>query len=229
MTQHTLPRVNEQANAVRNVAALPYRDLLDGEIVRSALVEENLKFRVRRYSPLVTLWTFLTQVLDSDHSCRKAVSSLGAFLVSQGQPAVSPDTSNYCKARKRLPLSFIARLVRKIGELLEKKASSAWLWQGRSVYMVDGSTASMPDTPANQRAYPQPVSQKLHVGFPLARFVAIISLATGAVLDVALGPCLGKRTGETSLLRTLGKADESGLDCAWRSVFRLVFRNRWVA
>jgi hypothetical protein len=201
--QHIFPRVDEQANALRDAAILPYRDLLDGEIVGAALLEEKLRFRVRMYTPLVTLWTFLTQILDTDHSCRKAVSSLTAFLVSQGQPAASPDTSNYCKARKRLPLSFIVRLVRKIGELLEEKASSAWLWKGRSVHMVDGSTASMPDTPANQRAYPQPVSQKPGVGFPLARFVAIISLATGAVLDVALGPCLGKRTGETSLLRTL--------------------------
>jgi putative transposase len=210
VTQHIFPRVDEQANALRNAATLPYHDLLDGEFVRSALAEEKLKFRVRTYTPLVTLWTFLTQVLDSDHSCRKAVSSLNAFLVSQAQPAVSPDTSNYCKARKRLPLSFVIRLVRKIGELLEKKASSAWLWNGRSVHMVDGSTASMPDTPANQRVYPQPVSQKPSVGFPLARFVAIISLATGAVLDVALGPCLGKRTGETSLLRTLVKRMKAG-------------------
>jgi Transposase DDE domain len=208
--QHIFPRVDEQANALRDAAILPYRDLLDGEIVRVALLEEKLKFRVRMYTPLVTLWTFLTQVLDPDHSCRKAVSSLTAFLVSQGQPAASPDTSNYCKARKRLPLSFIVRLVRKIGELLEEKASSAWLWKGRSVHMVDGSTASMPDTPANQRAYPQPVSQKPGVGFPLARFVAIISLATGAVLDVALGPCLGKRTGETSLLRTLLRRMKKG-------------------
>ena len=210
MTQHIFPRVDEQANALRNADSLPYRDLLDGEIVRSALAEEKLKFRVRTYTPLVTLWTFLTQVLDSDHSCRKAVSSLRAFLVSQGQPAVSPDTSNYCKARKRLPLSFIVRLVRKIGELLEEKASSAWLWKGRSVHMVDGSSASMPDTPANQRAYPQPVSQKPGVGFPLARFVAIISLATGAVRDLALGPCIGKRTGETSLLRTLVRRMKAG-------------------
>jgi putative transposase len=208
--QHIFPRVDEQANALRDAAVLPYRDLLDGEIVRAALLEEKLKFRVRMYTPLVTLWTFLTQVLDADHSCRKAVSSLTAFLVSQGQPAASPDTSNYCKARKRLPLSFIVRLVRKIGELLEQKASSAWLWKGRSVHMVDGSTASMLDTPANQRAYPQPVSQKPSVGFPLARFVAIISLATGAVLDVALGPCLGKRTGETSLLRTLLRRMKKG-------------------
>ena len=210
MKQHIFPRVDEQANALRDAAILPYRDLLDGEIVRAALLEEKLKFRVRMYTPLVTLWTFLTQVLDPDHSCRKAVSSLTAFLVSEGQPAASPDTSNYCKARKRLPLSFIVRLVRKIGELLEEKASSAWLWKGRSVHMVDGSTASMPDTPANQRAYPQPVSQKPGVGFPLARFVAIISLATGAVLDVALGPCFGKRTGETSLLRTLLRRMKKG-------------------
>jgi hypothetical protein len=102
------------------------------------------------------------------------------------------------------------QLVRKIGELLEWKASSAWLWKGCSVYMVDGSTASMPETPANQQVYPQPVSQKLHVGFPLARFVALISLATGAVLDVALGPCLGKRTGETSLLRNLVQRMKAG-------------------
>jgi len=107
VTQLIFPRVDEQANALRNAATLPYRDLLDDEIVRSALEEENLKFRVRTYTPLVTLWTFLTQVLDPDHSCRKAVSSLTAFLVSEGQSAISPDTSNYCKARKRLPLSFI--------------------------------------------------------------------------------------------------------------------------
>jgi len=69
--------------------------------------------------------------------------------------------------------------------------------------MVDGSTASMPDTPANQAAYPQSRSQKPGLGFPLARFVAIISLATGAVVDLAIGPYKGKQTGETSLLRAL--------------------------
>jgi hypothetical protein len=129
VTQPIFPQVDEQANALRNAATLPYRDLLDGEVVRSAL-KENLKFRVRTYTPLVTLWTFLTQVHDPDHSCRKAVSSLTAFLVSQGQSAISPDRFDYCKARKHLPLTFIVRLVRKIGELLEVKASSAWLWKG---------------------------------------------------------------------------------------------------
>jgi hypothetical protein len=128
-----------------------------------------------------------------------------AFLVSQGQPSVSADTGNYCKARKRLPLSFIMRLVHKTGQVLQEKASPAWLWKGHTVILVDGSTVSMPDTPANQEAYPQPRTQKPGLGFPIARFVAIICLATGAVLDLAIGPYKGKRSGETSLLRTLLK------------------------
>lgn len=78
------------------------------------------------------------------------------------------------------------------------------------MYLVDGSAVSMPDTPANQRAYPQLRSQKPGLGFPLARFVAIIGLATGAVLDLAIGPCKGKRTGETSLFRTLMQRIKAG-------------------
>jgi Transposase DDE domain len=203
VAQDTLNRANEQANAFRNAETLPYNDLLDGALVEAALAEEKLEFRMRIYTPVVTLWTFLTQAIDRDQSCRQAVSRLIAFLVSQGQPAVSPDTGNYCKARKRLPLSFIIRLVRWVGDALRQKASPTWLWKGRRVFLVDGSTASMPDTPSNQKAFPQPRSQKPGLGFPIARYLGIICLATGAVLDVALGPYKGKKSGETSLLRTL--------------------------
>ncbi len=203
MAQPILSQVKEQANTLRNAEILPYQDLLDGDLVESALAEEEVKFRVRTYTPLITLWTFLTQILDPDHSCRKAVSSLIAFLVCRGEAVVSPDTGNYCKARKRLPLSLIVRLARQTGQVLHQKAPSSWLWKGRPVLLVDGSTASMPDTPANQKAYPQSRSQKPGLGFPLARFVAIICLSTGAVLDLAIGASKGKRTGETSLLRAL--------------------------
>ena len=210
MEKDILPEVEVQAKALRELDVLPYHDLIDGQLVEAALKEENLRFRVRIYTPLVTLWSFMTQVLDADHSCRKAVRSLTAFLVSEGQPAICADTSDYCKARKRLPLSFIVRLVRKLGELLDGKASGEWLWNGREVHMVDGSSASMPDTPANQRAFPQPAGQKPGVGFPFARFVTIVSLATGALRDLAIGPCKGKRTGETSLLRNLVRRMKAG-------------------
>ena len=58
-----------------------------------------------------------------------------------------------------------------------------------------------PDTPENQAESPPSRSQKPGVGWPLARGLAILSLATAAVWDVAVGPSSGQETGETALLR----------------------------
>ena len=126
-----------------------------------------------------------------------------AERVAQGEPPCSSNTKSYCNARLRLPISFVRRLVRETGKLLHLKSEEGWKWKGRSVKLVDGTTVSMPDTPENQKMYPQPESQKEGVGFPIARLVAIISLSCGAVLDMAIGPYKGKETGEHALLRQI--------------------------
>jgi hypothetical protein len=100
--------------------------------------------------------------------------------------------------------------VHRTAQEIEAGAPEAWLWKGRPVSLVDGSTASMPDTPANQRAFPQPRSQKAGLGFPIVRVVALISLATGVVRDLALGPYQGKETGETALFRALWDRLQAG-------------------
>lgn len=69
--------------------------------------------------------------------------------------------------------------------------------------MFDGTTISMPDTPENQAAYPQPTSQTLGVGFPLARVAAVFSLTCGAIVDLAIAAYSGKGQGEVTLLRHL--------------------------
>jgi hypothetical protein len=76
--------------------------------------------------------------------------------------------------------------------------------------VADGTICSMPDTPENQKQWPQPGTQKPGLGFPLVRLVAVLSLNCSAVLDVAIGPCQGKQTGETALLRTLLGSLEKG-------------------
>ena len=82
-------------------------------------------------------------------------------------------------------------------------APAHWRWRGRAVKIVAGSTLSMPDTPANQKVYPQANTQKPGLGFPILRFVVLLSLAVGTVLNATYAPYQGKRTGETALLRQL--------------------------
>jgi Transposase DDE domain len=189
---------------------LPFADLLPDDQVEQALRDEYVPFRRRLYSPLVTLWVFLSQVLDPDHSCGAAVSRFLAWRAARGLAPCSNDTGAYCKARSRLPEAVLARLARQAGQRPQDEAPKGWRWDGRTVKVVDGTTVSMPDTPANQREYPQSRSQKPGVGFPVARLVVPFSLAVGTALDCALGSCRGKRTGETSLFATLGHDLEGG-------------------
>jgi len=67
--------------------------------------------------------------------------------------------------------------------------------------LVDGYTITLPDTEENQKEFPQPKSQKPGVGLPIARCCAVLSLATAALHDLAIGPYAGKETGENALLR----------------------------
>ena len=162
------------------------------------------------YTPWLTFWAFFWQVLSPDRSCRAALKRLAAWMARRGQKLDDEDTGPYCKARARLPESVLHRLMRLAGRQPHQEAAEDWRWCGRRVKVVDGSTAIMPDTAANQKAYPQSPSQKPGLGFPIARFVVIFCLATGSVLEAAIGKYQGKQTGENALFRSLWDELEPG-------------------
>jgi hypothetical protein len=99
----------------------------------------------RIFSPLVTLWVFLGQVLSADSSCRAAVARLIAHLVSQEQRPCSAKTGAYCEARKRLPEKFFSTVACSVGRTLDAQADHRWLWKVRRVYVFDGTTVTMPN------------------------------------------------------------------------------------
>jgi hypothetical protein len=207
---------------------LPFTDVLSEDLVAQALKAINVFWVDRIYSPIVTLWVFLGQVLSADHSCRAAVSRLVAHRVGRGQSPCSAETGAYCQARKRLPEQFFSGVARRTGRALDDAADPRWLWKRRRVYVYDGSAVSMPDTPENQREYPQPGTQKPGLGFPLARIAAVFSLACGAVLDLGICRYAGKGQSELGLLRALWNLFRPGdvvladrLMCAWTEMVML--------
>jgi hypothetical protein len=189
---------------------LAFAEVLPAERIETALREEGATWRDCVYTPLLTLWAFLGQVISPDGSCRAAVMRVLAWLVSRGERPCTPETDPYCKARQRLPESLFVRLVRETGRALHQAALADWRWQGRTVKIADGTTVSMPDTEENQAEYPQLATQQPGVGFPIARLVVVFCLACGTVIDAALGRYQGKKTGENALLRTLADAFEPG-------------------
>ncbi len=170
---------------------LPIRDALPAAAIEAVLRSEGLTYRRCLLDPVVTIWAFLSQVLDTDRSCRKALSRVWAYLAdSLPVPLVETDSvadsGAYCKARQRLSEGVIHRLYTQVANTLEAKVAPERLWCGRPVQLVDGTTLLMPDTPENQAAYPQHPNQKEGCGFPLAKMVALFSLSTGALTEAIL-------------------------------------------
>lgn len=183
-----------------NLMGLPFQNILPAEEIGQAIKEEGITFRERIFSPCVTLWAFVAQVLDADHSCRKALSRVIAYSTQIGLTIPSPFTGGYCRARMRLAEGLLHRLMCWVGFSLEEKAKGENLWCGRHVKIADGSTVSMPDTPENQKEYPQHRNQAKGCGFPIARVVALLSAVTGAIWDLAFSSI---HVGENPLFRNL--------------------------
>ena len=162
------------------------------------------------YTPAVTVWIFLSQCFSEDHSCSEAVLRLIAWRLASGRRSCSADTGAYCTARANLPEEALHALVRETGKQSEDESPESWLWHGRKVRVVDGSTVTMPDTAANQAVYPQQKTQKAGCGFPIARILVIFSLSVGTVLETAIGQYQGKQTGENSLFRKLYEVLDEG-------------------
>ncbi len=182
---------------------LPFCEVLSESSIQGVLDDHQVEFRDRVFTPQVTIWGFLSQVLNEDHSCRDAVSRIIAHRATQGTSVCSPNTASYCKARSRLLTSVLSTLATRTAQELLTSTTDQWKWNDRSVFIVDGSSVSMPDTPENQEVYPQPPNQKPGLGFPLARIAVLLSLATGACHDLAIAPYQGKGTGETNLFRRM--------------------------
>jgi hypothetical protein len=182
---------------------LPFADVLTEARIHDALDEHGVADRDGVFTPITTIWGFLSQVLSDDHSCRDAVARIIAHRAASGLEACSPNTASYCNARARIPTAVLRTLARRTARELQDGAADEWKWNGRDVFIADGSHVSMPDTPENQASYPQPVVQQPGLGFPLARVTVLLSLATGACHDLAIAPYAGKGTGETTLLRQM--------------------------
>jgi hypothetical protein len=109
------PRVRPEELVLRQfaqAAGLPFAEVLSTSQLEQVLFDCQVDYRERIFTPLVTVATFLTQVLDSDHSMRQAVARLIAYRASLQLPACSPGNRAYSKARQRLPDSFTMRELR---------------------------------------------------------------------------------------------------------------------
>ena len=186
---------------------LPFANVLTEDRIHRVFSKHHGLFG-DTYTTAIVLWAFMSQVLrdGKEAACQSAVSRISSHLQAITGVGVDPDTRDYCRSRAKLPEQALRALAGDVARGCEEGIEAKYLFKGRHAKLIDGSSFTMPDTAKNQAGYPQNSAQKPGIGFPIARFVVVVSLATACVIDAAIGKYAGKQTGETALLRNL-------LDC----------------
>lgn len=187
----------------KNTDATHFLNVLSNKGLVETIKKNTPEHRERIYTPLKTLSMFLAQTLNEDRSCSKAVNDMIIQCQShQGHISnISPNTGGYCLARQKIPLSLLTDLTMEIGDLVNKELPCQWCWNNRRVCLIDGTSLTMPDTEENQLVFPQQGAQKPGLGFPICRLLTVSCLASGVILNAAIGPFKGKGSDEQSLLR----------------------------
>jgi len=194
----------------KNSSSYSFFNLLTSDALLDKVEELLPEHRERLYPPTETLSMFLAQAMSADRSCQNIVNQATLHRLVGGLAARSTHTGGYCRARQRLPLAMIAHLTQHLGNQIDEQLPSEWRWQGRRVRIIDGTTVTMPDTAANQATFPQQRGQEVGLGFPICRIVGITCLASGTLLNAAIGRFNGKGGDEQTLLRTIQETFEPG-------------------
>src|ERR1039457_2513061 len=147
--------------------------------------------RERIFTPKLTFFAFLDQVLDPESSCRSALDQILAYYQSLAQyPHIAKDTSAYCQARARWTCDELVAIRRALarGPDIHGDTLLPGIPGQHSLKVIDGTCFNLPDTGANRELCPQSDDQEPGCGFPLVRLVGVFSLKTGALLEETSAP-----------------------------------------
>ena len=195
----------------QNVEGLPLTEVLSEHDIQKAFEDADCHFAENDdnvFTPAVTLWAFLSQMLHSGpaRSCEAAVLRIQQFLRFLGKKIPAFNSGGYCKARPKIHETVPQTLIRHVAENAEQRVEDHWKWNGRKdIFLVDGAEIIGPDTADNQAEYPQSTNQAQGCGFPMMRLVVLTSMITGMLHRIAVGPHSGKGTGESALFRQLAE------------------------
>ncbi len=156
---------------------------LDSKVILQFALALDHSWRERQLGPAQTVQLFILQVLHGNSS----INGLRRLT-----PIAFTDSA-YVQARQRLPVQLFRDLLQWVNKqasarMLIQRGDDSQLFHGHRVYLLDGSSASMPDTAPLQAFFGQPSGPKPGCGFPSAHLLYLIDLATGMILDIVISP-----------------------------------------
>jgi hypothetical protein len=174
-----------------------FKDYLTPAMILDVCSENSHVYRKRVLGPVETIIAFCLQVLNGNTACVAVRHWLEIDITD----------SAYCQARQRIPVKIFKQLLRRITHRIDRQSCNE-LWNGLRVFLIDGTSFSMPDTSELREEYGKPTSQKKGLGFPVSELLVMVHWSTGMILDIFAMPWKQHELSKVSTLHSsLGKGD----------------------
>jgi hypothetical protein len=177
--------------------------LVPFEMVDEALAEtRTVQRRVRDLPSRVVVYLLLAACLFPELGYPGVWRKLTAGLA--GIPVAAPAPGALWQARRRVgaaPLRFLFELLR--GPAAVRNGHGTY-WRGLLVCAIDGTTLTVPDSPANLTRFTRHNGNHGGTGYPQVRLLALVACGTRTLIDAVFGPTAhGETTYAPELLRSL--------------------------
>jgi hypothetical protein len=153
------------------------RELSEDAIAQAAR-DAGMTWYESTLNPIATIQVFFLQILHGNTACEHLSHLAGMSFTAAA----------YCKARMRIKLDVLRILLARCAGQMQQETFATGRWLGHRVFHIDGSSFSMPDTPALQSYFGQPGAQKDGCGFPMAHWLVQTHAATGMILNMLAAP-----------------------------------------
>lgn len=158
-----------------------FSDVLAVEQLEAANFLGPKKRRRRTFPQVIVFWAWMSQLLEFNASCNKALTLIQSWYVKAGLKVPEFDNSNYCRARVALSGEFLDVVDSMVESYAEARVEGWHYWYGHRLKAIDGTSVRLMDTPKNQMDYPQPSGQKSGCGFPVMGVVGVLDLGRGSI------------------------------------------------
>ena len=188
------------------------RELLtDGEI-ETICRQLGHTWRARRLPPAITVRSMVYRSLHRNRSIKTLLTDMAAADIRRQ----APTDAAWCQARSKLPVALWPELIQRSVQRLVDLVGRQFLYWGRPVFLIDGSTVSMPDEPELVETFGYANTKHGLSRFPVARLTFLVRAGVQAVCDYRIGHY---RTGEDAQFNQMWPTIPNGAICLFDKKF----------
>jgi hypothetical protein len=165
------------------------QDLITDTEIQTIYRQLGCTWRQRLLPPPIMVRSMVYRSLHRNRSIKTLLTDIAATDIE----SQAPTDAAWCRARSKLPPKLWPQLIQCSEQRLSRLAGHKYLCFGQPVFIIDGSTVSMPDEPQLAKTFGYADTKHGLSRFPVARITFLVRLGVQAVCDYEMGHY---RTGE---------------------------------